>query len=142
MRASIVLANFAKISDGMVDALGVGWTYTGPGPITFFATGIVTCDWHELNQEHTLRLELLDADGKAVPLPQNDEPILAEIKFEIGRPPGTKHGTSFNFPFAIPFGAFVLTPGEQYVVAMSIDGESNDAWRLPFTIRDAPPEQG
>jgi hypothetical protein len=139
MRASVFLANSAKVSDGMVDALGVGWTHTGPGPAPFFVAGVASCDWHELNQPHELKVELLDADGEAVPHPENGEPIFASVQWEMGRPPGTKQGSSLNFPFAIPFAPFQLEPGQQYVVAVSFDGDARDEWRLPFTVRDAPP---
>lgn len=141
MRASVFLANFAKVSDGMIDALGIGWTHTGPGPVSFFVAGIVSCDWHELNRQHELKAELIDADGLAVPHPENGNPILAAAQWEVGRPPGTKEGSSLNFPFAIPFGAFQLEPGEQYVVAVSLDGDVRDEWRLPFTVRDASEQQ-
>ena len=139
MQASVQLANFAKVSDGMLDSLGAGWTFIGPGPVSFFAAGIVSVDWHELNRRHELRIELLDADGAPVPHPANGSPILASLTWEMGRPPGTKEGSSLNFPFAVPFGAFELAAGGQYVVAVTIDGESRDEWRLPFTVRDLPP---
>ena len=113
MRATPFLANFAKVSDGMVDAMGVGWTYTGPGPTLFFVAGVVSCDWHELNRPHELKIELLDADGEAVPHPENGNPILHGDQWEMGRPPGTKDGSSLNRPFAVPFGAFQLQPGQQ-----------------------------
>jgi hypothetical protein len=44
-------------------------------------------------------------------------------------------------PFAVPFGAFQLDPGQQYIVGLSIDGDTRDEWRLPFTVREAPPQQ-
>jgi hypothetical protein len=140
MKVSVQLANFAKVSDGMLDSLGAGWTFIGPGPVSFFAAGIVSVDWHELNRPHDLRIELLDADGASVLHPANGNPILAGLNWEMGRPPGTKEGSSLNFPFAVPFGGFELAPGRQYVVVVSIDGESRDEWRLPFTVRDLPPQ--
>jgi hypothetical protein len=141
MNACVMLANFAKVSDGMLDALGAGWTQIGPGPVSFCVAGLVSCDWHELNQRHELKVELLDADGQPVPHPENGNPILAAADWEMGRPPGTKQGSTLNFPFAIPFGLFQLKPGEQYVIAVSIDREPRDAWRLPFTVREAPQQQ-
>jgi len=141
MRASVVLANFAKVSDGMVDIMGGGWTFIGPGAISFFVAGLVSCDWHELNRKHELKVELLDADGVAVPHPANGNPIAAVAQWEMGRPPGTKEGSTLNFPFAIPFGGFELEPGQQYVIPVSIDGDARDEWRLPFTVREAPQQQ-
>jgi hypothetical protein len=141
MRASVLLANFAKVSDGMLDTMSAGWTFIGPGPISFFVAGLVSCDWHELNRRHDLKLELLDADGSSVPHPENGNPIAATAQWEMGRPPGTKDGSTLNFPFAVPFGGFELKSGKQSTIVMSINGESRDEWRLPFTVREAPPQQ-
>jgi hypothetical protein len=140
MNASVLLANFSKVSDNMLDVQGGGWSFTGPGPVSFFVCGIVTCSWHEANARHEMRAELLDADGGAVPHPENGNPVIAAAHFEVGRPAGLKAGTSLRMPFAIPFGAFQLEPGGQYEIRFSIDGESRDDWRLPFTVREAPPE--
>ena len=141
MRASVWLANFAKVSDGMVDTMGAGWTQIGPGPVSFFVAGLLSCEWHELNVRHETKLELLDADGEAVPHPENRNPIVASFEWEVGKPPGTKAGASLNAPFVIPFGAFELEEGEQYVVVVSVDGEGREEWRLPFTVREAPPQR-
>jgi len=138
MNASVMLANFAKVSDGMLDVQAAGWTQIGPGPVSFFVAGLVSCDWHELNQKHELTAELLDADGKAFPHPQNGEPVRATAQWEIGRPPGTKPGATMVMPFVIPFGVFELEPGQPYIVQFNINGDARDDWRLPFTVRDAP----
>ena len=49
--------------------------------------------WEQANVRHTLRLELLDADGNPVTMETDDddeEPILFfdDLVFEVGRPPG------------------------------------------------------
>lgn len=141
MIASVMLANFAKVSDNMLDVQQAGWTFIGPGPVSFVVAGLVSCQWHETNVKHELKMELLDADGHAFPHPENGQPVQIAGEFEIGRPPGTKPGSTVQMPFAQPFGAFVLEPGTQYEVKLTIDGDSRDEWRLPFTVRDAPQEQ-
>jgi hypothetical protein len=140
VNATVLLANFAKVSDGMLDVQGGGWTVAS-SPVSFFVAGLLRCDWHETNQAHTLRIELLDADGAAVPNPQSGEPIALEATVEIGRPPGTKPGSSFHLPFAQPFGAFELEPGSRYEIRVRVNGEDRDEWRLPFTVRDQPPQR-
>ena len=142
MNATILLANFAKIADGMLDVQQGGWTQIGPGPVSFFVAGLVSCEWHETNQKHELRLELLDADGGSVPHPENGQPVATSATFEVGRPPGLKQGAMVHMPLAIPFGVFELTPGESYEVRLSLDSESRDEWRLPFVVREAPVPQG
>ena len=141
MDATLLLASFAKVSDGMVDIMQGGFTEIGPGPVSFCVAGTVMCQWHETNQEHELKLELLDADGQAFPHPENGEPVQLTKVFEVGRPPGVKPGVSMTLPLAEPFGAFELEPGEQYEIKLTLDGDTRDDWRLPFTIRKAPPPQ-
>jgi hypothetical protein len=141
MNATILLANFAKIADGMLDVQQGGWTQIGPGPVSFFVAGLISCEWHETNQKHDLKLELLDADGGPVPHPENDQAVATAATFEVGRPPGTKPGVLVHMPLAVPFGVFELMPGQSYEVRLSIDSESRDEWRLPFVIRDAPAQQ-
>src|SRR5256885_7185475 len=53
-----------------------------PGPVSFFVAGLVSCEWHETNQKHELRLELLDADGGSVPHPENGQPVATSATFE------------------------------------------------------------
>jgi hypothetical protein len=138
MNVSVVLANFAKVSDNMLDVQGAGWSFIGPGPIGFHVGGLLHCPWHESNQQHRLRVELLDADGAPVSHPENGNPIAVEGVFEIGRPPGTKPGASVPMPFAFPFGAFELEPGAQYEIKVSVDDETRDDWRVPFSVRPVP----
>ena len=65
---------------------------------------------------HTLRLELLDADGNPVTMETEDgeeEPIVFfdDLVFEVGRPPGLKPGTPLDFPVAVNSGPLPLAPG-------------------------------
>jgi hypothetical protein len=135
---SVLLANFAKVSDNMLDVQQAGWSFIGPGPATFVVAGIAHCPWHEANQRHDLKIELIDADGEAVLHPENGQPLMVHGQFEIGRPPGTKPGSSVPMPFAFPFGLPDLPPGSQYEIRVIVNGECRDDWRLPFTVRDAP----
>ena len=75
-----------------------------------------------------------------MPHPENGDSIQASAIWEIGRPPGTKPGATVGMPFAIPFGTFILDPGNQYLVQFSLDGVPRDEWRMPFTVREAPPQ--
>jgi hypothetical protein len=134
----VVLANFAKVSDNMVDVQQAGWSFIGPEPFSFFVAGVALCPWHEANQKHEMKVELLDADGAAVPNPETGQPLMVSATFEIGRPPGTKPGASMPMPFAFQFGMAEPEAGAQYEIRVSVDGEHRDDWRLPFTVRDAP----
>ena len=67
-----------------------------------------------------------------------EEPIVFfdDLVFEVGRPPGLKPGTPLDFPVAVNSGPLPLEPGGRYEWRLSIDGRSDEDWRLPFTTRD------
>ncbi len=62
-----------------------------------------------------------------------------DIAFEVGRPAGIKPGTALDFPVAINSGPLPLEPG-LYEWRLSIDGQVDDDWRLPFTVRVDEPD--
>jgi hypothetical protein len=87
-----------------------------------------------------MRLELLDADGAPVEVGDAEheaEPVLLmdDMEFEVGRPAGLKPGTPLDFPLAFNVGPLPLEPG-RYEWRLSIDGRSDEDWRLPFTVRE------
>ena len=141
MKATLLLADFAQVADGKLTVVGGGWSVTGPDPTPFAIAILVQVPWDQANVRHTLRLELLDADGNAVTMETedgDDDPILFfdDIVFELGWPPGLKPGTPLDFPVAVNSGPLPLAPGGRYEWRLSIDGRSDEDWRLPFTTRD------
>jgi hypothetical protein len=141
VKATLLLADFAQVADGKLTVVGGGWSVTGPDPTPFAIAILVQVPWDQANVRHTLRLELLDADGNAVTMETedgNEEPIVFfdDLVFEVGRPPGLKPGTPLDFPVAVNSGPLPLPSGERYEWRLSIDGRSDDDWRLPFTTRD------
>ena len=56
------------------------------------------------------------------------------MPFEVGRPAGLKPGTPLDFPVAMNSGPLLLEPGI-YEWRLTIDGEVDDDWRLPFSVR-------
>jgi hypothetical protein len=69
-----------------------------------------------------------------VPDPEG-QPLRVEGGFEVGRPPGVKPGVALDVPLAINFGPIPLEPDTQFVWKLSINGESEDYWRVPFRTR-------
>jgi Family of unknown function (DUF6941) len=141
VKATLLLADFAQVADGKLTVVGGGWSVTGPDPTPFAIAILVQVPWDQANVRHTLRLELLDADGNAVTIETDEgeeEPILFfdDLVFEVGRPPGLKPGTPLDFPLAVNSGPLPLEPGRRYEWRLSIDGRSDEDWRLPFTTRD------
>ena len=91
----------------------------------------------QTNTKHKFRLELLDADGRAVPTPDG-ETIRAEGEFEAGRPAGLRPGTPVDAPLVVPFGPLVLDDG-RYEIRLTIDDETKEDWFVAFTVRQTSP---
>ena len=98
MKATLLLADYARVSDGKLDVLGGGWSLiNAAGAFGFALAGIVQCPWDQTNVQHAFRLELLDADGQGVPS-ADGETVHVEGAFEAGRPAGLKPGTPLDIP--------------------------------------------
>lgn len=143
MRFWPLLADSAQAVGGKLYLLGGGWNVTGPGPTPMALAGVLELEWDEANRPRRCHIELLTEDGRpvTVPTPLGERPFELEVAVEVGRPAGTRAGTSFNLPIALNLGPVPLPPGGSYVWRFSIDGESRDEWRLPFTTRPAVPSQ-
>lgn len=140
MRFWPLLADSAQAIGGKLFLLGGGWNVAGT-PVIGALAGILELDWNEVNQPKRVRIELLTEDGHAVRVatPTGEREVVLEGDVEVGRPPGTRAGTLFNLPIAINFGPLPIPPGGQYVWRFSIDGQTRDEWRLPFTTRSSTP---
>lgn len=142
MNAVLLLADYAQVAEGKLTVVGGGWSMTGPEPAPFGIAVLVHVPWDQANQKHTLRLELLDADGGPVTMPTDagDEPIvfLDDAPFEVGRPAGLKPGTPLDFPLALNSSPLPLASG-RYEWRLSIDGRTEEDWRVAFTVREGEP---
>jgi len=137
MRAKILLADSAEVREGLLFLLGSGWNEVGPQAQPFAIAGLLEVDWEETNSKHSIDIIFEDEDGSPlnVPSPTGDQPLRLTAAFEVGRPPGSARGSSFNLPLAIPITPVPWAPGRRYVVKISIDGKEVD--RLKFTVRAA-----
>lgn len=139
MKVTMLLADHAQAADGKLNIIGGGWTITGPQPSPFAIALLFDVPWDRTNEQHHFRLELLDQDGHPVivPTPDGDQPLFIEGSFEVGRPPGLKRGTPIAVPTAFNMGPQPLPPGGRYEWRLTVDGESKEDWRLPFSTRSA-----
>ena len=141
MKVTMMLADAAQAAEGKLNILGGGWSVTGPTPSPSAIALYIQVPWDRTNVEHSFRLDLVDSDGNAVELETDagaEEPVTFEGSFEVGRPAGVKPGTSIDVPLAINFGPLPLPPGGRYEWRLSINQESHEDWRLPFSTRSAP----
>ena len=148
MKVTMLLADYVQVSDGKLTVVGGGWSLTGPEPTPFGIAILVHVPWDQANRRHTLRLELVDSDGRAVTGAAPDgadseiegDPIifLNDIEFEVGRPAGIKPGTPLELPLAVNSGPLPLQPGSRYEWRLTINGEGDEDWRLAFSVRPEP----
>jgi hypothetical protein len=142
MKATMLLADYAVVSDGKLTIVGGGWSQTGPEPAAFGIGLLIQVPWDLANTVHAFSVELLDADGGAVSFDNTEEdedeeeenPVAFGGEFEVGRPPGLKPGTPLDFPVAVNSTPLPLAPG-RYEWRLTIDGESREDWTLPFSVR-------
>jgi uncharacterized protein DUF6941 len=140
----MMLCDHAEVAEGKLFINGGGWTVTGPGPVPFAIALYIEVPWDRTNTKHTFKLELLDLDGQAITTEMRDgeeHPIMAEGDFEVGRPPGMRPGTPVAIPLAFGFPSPPPIPsGGTYVWQLSIDGGTDEDWRLTFSTRPNGPQ--
>jgi len=133
-----MLADHAQAVGGKLYISGGGWSVTGPDPVAFAIAIDVKVPWHAIEQEHEMRLELLDADGRPVEVetPDGSQPLVFETTFGVAPTPGVKPGTPIDFAFAINVAPQpAIEPGGRYEWRLTIDGETREDWHLAFSTR-------
>jgi hypothetical protein len=136
MKATLLLCDYAQVAGGKLTAVGAGWTFTSP--VTSHAVGILLdVPWDMANVRMPWRIELKDADGRAVIQdgPDGPVPVQAGGEIEVGRPVGTPAGTPIPVAIAIPVHGVVLQPSARYVWEFTLNGETQDDWVLRFGTR-------
>src|SRR5688572_18384914 len=100
----MMLADAAQVVSGKLYILGGGWSVIyGAAPLALALK--IEVPWHQATDKHTLRIELLDADGQPVLGPEGDKPLVAiDGTFSTGIPAGMKAGTPVDavHAFSIP----------------------------------------
>jgi hypothetical protein len=141
MKLTLLLADWAEVVNGKLYVMGGGWTETGPAPAPSALAAIIEVDWDETNIEHIVKFNLVDGDDKPVMIstPTGHQPLWAEAKINVGRPPQVKPGSSFNVPFAMNISPVLLQPGKIHVWRCYIDEKLHGS--ATFTTRTAAPAQ-
>jgi hypothetical protein len=142
-KVTMMLADAAQAVAGKLYILGGGWSVTGPSPQPTAIALYIKVPWDLTNTPHKLLLELVDLDGEPVIVdtPMGHQALRVESDFEVGRPAGIKPGTPLDVALALNFGPIPLAPGWSYVWRLSINGQTQEDWSLPFVTRalEAPP---
>lgn len=142
MDAQILLADAAQTSpDGKVHALGLGWSATQTPTLPQAVIVLIKVPWDASNDPHSALVELQDEDGRPVTVagPSGEQPLQIRTDFETGRPPGLPKGTALDVPLSFNVGGGLpLAPG-RYVWRLTIDGDSQEGWQVPFLVRASRP---
>jgi hypothetical protein len=138
VKVTMLLADYAQVADGKLTIVGGGWSVAGPMPVPFAIAMLFEVPWDRANVKPRFRLDLVDADGHVVfaPTEEGEEPVVIEGEFEAGRPPGMKPGTPLDVPIAINLPGPPVQPGGRFEWRLTVNGEGDTDWRLPFSTRD------
>ena len=126
-----MLADAAQAVNGKLYILGGGWSVLHQAAPFAIALKIEV-PWSEATDEHRLRLDLLDEDGRVVLGPEGEPLVTVDANFTTGIPAGTKQGTPIDAvaTFAIP--ALPLSAG-RYEWRLTIDDQGDEDWYVAFT---------
>lgn len=136
----MLLCDHVSVAEGKLFINGGGWSITGPQPAAQAIAIMLGVPWDRANQPINFLLRLLQEDGDPVIQegPAGPTPLEVGGQFEVGRPPGIRHGTPLDVPLAINLPPLPLPPGNRFSWELSIDGETREDWHLPFSTRSAP----
>jgi len=126
METTLLLANSAEghAQNGMVNALGLGWSVTGTPTPPAALVLMVKVPWDQTNVQHQVVLVLVDQDGHPASINEQGGNIRIDGSFEAGRPTGIIPGTPIDASLVINLTpGMLLTPGAAYQWRVEIDGE-------------------
>ena len=130
MRGTVLLCDWAEVVGGKLYAQGIGWiNITATRPVQFAAGCLIRVPYDETNKKHSATVKLMTDDGQGFP---SEQPVIGSFEFELGRPPGMKHGEEQTVPFAVKLAGITLAPGG-YRFELYIDNEPTDI--VSFTAR-------
>lgn len=131
VEATLLLCDAAQSVGGKLYIMGGGWSQLAasrwPGIMSLAIK--VAVPWSRANEQLQMEARLVTDQGDPVAL--NGQPVKADGKIEVGRPPGLKSGTPLDAPFALNFQGLALPQGG-YVWELEIDGEVRA--RAPFRV--------
>ena len=138
----MLLAKMAGLQNGSLMVLGAGWMVRPPGAAAAGPAAIALVVRVPRDQigRHQLRLELLDSDGQIIVIdpPNGPGPMIIEVEFEAGGLENSALTTPLTVPLGINLPPFPLARGSEFQWRAYIDGETREAWTLPF--RTPPPK--
>ncbi len=146
MKVTAVLANHAEAQNNLLYVAGAGIDRSvipaglpAPWSVSLAVAILVMVPWTQTNQQHTLDIALIDADGHAVQIPTGPDtfaPFTAQMAFNVGRPPLLEVGEDQTVALAVNVPMLPLSVLGQYRFVVSIDGTPME--ELPFRLVNPP----
>jgi hypothetical protein len=117
--------NLLSVINAPIDSIAVGGAHS--------IVAIVYVDWLETNIQHTLTLELYNAEGGLVLSGPDLEPFRIQMPVEIGRPAGVPRGMTFKIPVALNLSGLNIDPG-MYEWRVRVGETQNTDWNTAFIL--------
>jgi len=143
------LADYAKTENGKIDTLGAGWnvlwTNSFPKVHSMFICTLIHIPYTALGEEHKIRLELIDQDGRKIVLYRVQTPggIHSADSVEVKIPPSSKENykieDEFNVPIIIPITNVQFDAPGRYTFVIYVNSEA--VKRVPITVSPVPQTQ-
>jgi hypothetical protein len=135
MQVNMMLADYATVHQGKLFISGAGINLmivapTEPYVLNFGVGLTVAIPWTATNQNHRLRIALVDNDERTVPVfrappgivvPEGDEGVILG-NFNAGRSPSMEVGEDSIMPLAFQFPNLPIPHPGTYKLTMQIDG--------------------
>ncbi|WP_245843391.1 DUF6941 family protein [Mycolicibacterium vulneris] len=142
MELTAILCNHAEaqnnllyVSAGGIDQVLIPAGHSEPFTVSVGIGIIVEVPRTASDQEHTVDIELLDSDGRAVELQKGldeREPFHTQFKFNIGKSDHHEADETQSVAFAVNIPVLRLGKLGSYVFAVSVDGTVQR--RLPYRL--------
>lgn len=141
MQLTAILCNHAEaqnnvlyVAAGGIDQVVVPAQHTGPVTVSLGVAIIVEVARTATDQQHTVDIALLDADGQMVKNHNTDEqePFRTQFKFNVGPSRHVDSGETQSVALAVNIPALRLQKPGSYVFAVSVD-EAVER-RLPYRV--------
>jgi len=135
MQVDMMLADFAEVHQNKLFITGAGINLVVVPPTTPYVANfgiglIVAVPWTATNQNHRLRIALVDSDEQVVPVfqappgvdvPEGDEGVILG-NFNVGRSAMMEVGEDALFPIAFQFPNLQVPHPGSYKITVEIDG--------------------
>ena len=137
LAVTMILADAAQVADGKLSVLGGGIAVVAPTPQPLALAFVVRVPWSRAGRPLPWVCELLD--DERMPVMAGDVPVLVNGEVAAAQPQGWPESQPLNVPVVISFNGLPLQPGTTYTWRLAIDGASDDAWQLPFSVAQQMP---